>query len=86
MRVSKYLTKSLFRFQLDALKATQLAEKYGLLRDGVRQRLEEMLINGVRRHQEKWGEEGFVVSDESDRPKALPLVGEDGCTITVCEL
>jgi len=58
----------LSRFQMDAFRATQLAAEYGLLREGARERLEEMLIN----------EEGDLVDHEDDiqSPVALPLVGE----------
>ncbi|KAF2356971.1 Serine proteases trypsin domain [Trinorchestia longiramus] len=52
------------RFQLDALRATQLAEQYGLLREGARERLEE-----ITRAESKFRGPG----GDHDAPLALPL-------------
>ena len=51
---------------MDALRATQLADEYGLLREGARERLEQM----VREEHYLQGPGG-----EHDRPIALPLTG-----------
>ncbi|XP_018017475.1 uncharacterized protein LOC108674083 isoform X2 [Hyalella azteca] len=53
-------------FQLDALRATQLADEYGLLEDGAREHLEELVRADAQLH----GPGGDL-----DKPMALPLTG-----------